>query len=176
MSRPMQQAPPRIGEAPLEDPYAAFLKAAKERTEFWKQEGVLGVVRDTNKPHGLLNMTDASLARYGIGPIPTAFLSGEGYRTIFRMLQRHLPVQVEMEMTNTIGEQSMEVYNTVSEIRGSEKPDEVVIIGAHLDSWDLGTGSTDNGTGSMAGLGRSRAPGQVKIKTQTEDRCWGVFG
>src|SRR5258707_1912555 len=164
MSRPMQQPPPRIGEAPLEDPYAAFLKAAKERTEFWKQEGVLGVLRDSNKPHGLLNMTDASLARYGIGPIPTAFLTGEGYRTIFRMLQRHLPVQVEMEMTNTIGEQSMEVYNTVSEIRGSEKPDEVVIIGAHLDSWDLGTGSTDNGTGSMAGLGGPRPRGQLKLK------------
>ena len=120
MSRPMQQPPPRIGEAPLEDPYAAFLKAAKERTEFWKQEGVLGVLRDSNKPHGLLNMTDASLARYGIGPIPTAFITGEGYRTIFRMLQRHLPVQVEMEMTNTIGEKSMEVYNTVAEIRGSK--------------------------------------------------------
>src|SRR5260221_2722683 len=164
MSRPMQQPPPRIGEAPLEDPYAAFLKAAKERTEFWKQEGVLGVLRDSNKPHGLLNMTDASLARYGIGPIPTAFLTGEGYRTIFRMLQRHLPVQVEMEMTNTIGEQSMEEYKTVSEIRGSEKPDEVVIIGAHLDSWDLGTGSTDNGTGSMAVLEAARALAKLNLK------------
>src|SRR6267378_2834328 len=164
VSRPMQQPPPRIGEPPVEDPYAAFLKAAKERTEFWKQEGVAAVLRDSNKPHGLLNMTDASLARYGIGPIPTAFLTGEGYRTIFRMLQRHLPVQVEMEMTNTIGEQSMEVYNTVSEIRGSEKPDEVVIIGAHLDSWDLGTGATDNGTGSMAVLAAARALQKVGVK------------
>src|SRR5260221_1606980 len=176
MSRPMQQPPPRIGEAPLEDPYAAFLKAAKERTEFWKQEGVLGVLRDSNKPHGLLNMTDASLARYGIGPIPTVFLTGEGYRTIFRMLQRHLPVQVEMEMTNTIGEQSMEVYNTVSEIRGSEKPDEVVIIWAHLDSWDLGTGSTDNGTGSMAVLEAARALGKLKLKPKRTIRFVLFFG
>jgi carboxypeptidase Q len=164
MSRPMQEPPPRMGEPPVEDPYAAFLKAAKERTEFWKQEGVAAVLRDSNKPHGLLNMTDASLARYDIGPIPTAFITGEGYRTIFRMLQRHLPVQIEMEMTNTIGSKPMEVYNTVAEIRGSEKPDEVVIIGAHLDSWDLGTGSTDNGTGSMAVLEAARALAKLNLK------------
>src|SRR5712664_5026142 len=164
VSRPMQQPPPRIGEPPVEDPYEAYLKAAKERTEFWKQEGVAAVLRDSNKPHGLLNMTDVSLKRYDIGAIPTAFITGEGYRTIFRMLQRHLPVQIEIEMTNTIGNKPMEVYNTVAEIRGSEKPDEVVIIGAHLDSWDLGTGSTDNGTGSMAVLEAARALAKLGVK------------
>src|SRR6266852_2864374 len=164
VSRPMQQPPPRIGEPPVEDPYEAYLKAAKERTEFWKQEGVAAVLRDSNKPHGLLNMTDVSLERYDIGAIPTAFITGEGYRTIFRMLQRHLPVQVEMEMTNAIGDKRMEVYNTVAEIPGAEKPDEVVILGAHLDSWDLGTGSTDNGTGSMAVLAAARALQKVNLK------------
>ena len=44
------------------------------------------------------------------------------------------------------------MYNTVAEIPGAEKPDEVVIIGGHIDSWDLGTGATDNGTGIMAVL------------------------
>src|SRR5882724_10183386 len=102
-------------------------------------------------------MTDVSLGRYDIGPIPTAFITGEGYRMIFRMVQRHLPVQVEVEMTNRVGDKPMTVYNTVAEIRGSEKPDEVVIIGGHLDSWDLGTGSTDDGTGSMAVLEAARA-------------------
>jgi len=164
LSRPMQQPPPRIGETPVEDPFAAFQKTAKERTEFWKQEGVAAVLRDSNKPHGLLNMTDVSLARYDIGPIPTAFITGEGYREIFRMLQRHLPVQVEVEMTDTIGDKPMEVYNTVAEIRGSEKPDEVVIIGGHLDSWDLGTGSTDDGTGSAAVLEAARALTRLNLK------------
>jgi Zn-dependent M28 family amino/carboxypeptidase len=164
MSRPMQQPPPRIGEPPMEDPYEAYLRATKERTEFWKQEGVAAVLRDSNKPHGLLNMTDVSLARYGMAPIPTAFVTGEGYRMIFRMLQRHLPVQVEMEMTNTIGDKPMQVYNTVADLRGSEKPDEMVILGAHLDSWDLGTGSTDNGTGSMVVLEAARALAKLNLK------------
>ena len=164
LSRPMQQPPPRMGEPPMEDPYEAFLRAAKERTEFWKQEGVAAVLRDSNKPHGLLNMSDVSLERYDIGPIPTAFITGEGYRMIFRMLQRHLAVQVEMEISNTIGSKPMEVFNTVAEIRGSEKPDEVVIIGGHLDSWDLGTGSTDNGTGSIAVLEAARALAKLSLK------------
>src|ERR1700730_4852071 len=164
MSRPMQQPPPRFGEPPLEDPYEAFLRAAKERAEFWKQEGVAAVLRDSNKPHGLLNMTDVSLGRYDIAPIPTAFITGEDYRVIFRMLQEHLPVHVEMEMNNTIGDKPMQVYNTIADLRGSERPDEMVILGAHLDSWDLGTGSTDNGTGSMAVLEAARALAKLNLK------------
>lgn len=163
VSRPMQQPPPRLGEAPLPDPFEAFQQAAKERTEFFKQEGVVAVLRDSNKPHGLLNMTDVSLKRYGIGPIPTAFITGEGYRMLFRML-RQGPVQVEMAMSNAFSDKPVEVYNTIAEIRGSEKPDEMVILGAHLDSWDLGTGSTDNGTGSIAVLEAARAIAKLKLK------------
>src|SRR5205085_11399544 len=48
------------------------------------------------------------------------------------------------------------VYNPVGEIRGAEKPDELVVVGAHLDSWDLGQGTTDNGTGSCVVLETAR--------------------
>jgi Zn-dependent M28 family amino/carboxypeptidase len=48
------------------------------------------------------------------------------------------------------------VYNTVGEIVGREKPDEYVVLGAHLDSWDLGSGTTDNGTGSSVVLEAAR--------------------
>jgi carboxypeptidase Q len=161
--RPMQEPPAKIGEPPLPDPYEVLLQAAKERTEFWKQEGVAAVLRDSNKPHGLLNMTDVSLEKYGIGPIPVAFITGEGYRMIFRLL-KHGPVEVEIAMTNTIVDKPMEVYNTVAEIRGSEKPGEMVIIGGHLDSWDLATGSTDNGTGSIAVLEAARALAKLQLK------------
>src|SRR5271166_1846887 len=75
---------------------------------------------------------------------------------IFRMLKHGL-VQLERSITNSFSEQPVGVYNTVAEIRGKETPDEVVMLGAHLDSWDLGTGSADNGTGSMAVLEAARA-------------------
>src|SRR5580700_7286247 len=162
-TRPMQQPPPRMGEPPIPDPYDAFMQTMKERTQFLKEEGVAVVLRDANKPHALLNMTDVSLDRYARGVIPTAFITGEGYRMILRLL-KHGPVQVEIEMTNTMGDKPVEVYNTVADLRGSEKPDEMVILGAHLDSWDLGTGSTDNGTGSMAVLEAARALAKLNLK------------
>ncbi|HEY2460350.1 MAG TPA: M20/M25/M40 family metallo-hydrolase [Candidatus Acidoferrum sp.] len=163
LTEPMQEPPPRIGEARQPDPDEAVLEQQKGRFAFWKQEGVAAVLADSEKPYGLLNMTDVSLERYGVGAIPAAFITGEGYRMLFRM-QKHGPVQVEIEITNTIGSKPVEVYNTIAEIRGSEKPDEMVILGAHLDSWDLGTGSTDNGTGSAAVLEAARALAKLDLK------------
>ena len=163
--RAMQKPPARMGETPNPDPYNEFLLAAKERTQFFKDEGVAVVLRDANKPHALLNMTDVSLERYAPGVIPTGFISGEGYRMIFRLL-KHGPVQVEIEMSNAMGDKPVEVYNTVADLRGSEKPNEMVILGAHLDSWDLATGSTDNGTGSMAVLEAARALAKLNLKSK----------
>ncbi|HEY2821691.1 MAG TPA: M20/M25/M40 family metallo-hydrolase [Candidatus Acidoferrum sp.] len=161
--RPMQKPPARIGELPEGDPYEALLQAEKDTYTFWKTEGVAAVLRDSNKPEGLLNMTDISLSRYAEGLVPTAFITGEGYRMIWRLI-KHGPVTVEIEMSNTFGTKPVEVYNTVADLRGSEKPDEMVIIGGHLDSWDLATGSTDNGTGSMAVLEAARALAKLKLK------------
>jgi carboxypeptidase Q len=161
--RSMQAPPPVKGQPAPPSPFAALIEMARARNEFFKQEGVVAVLRDSNKPHGLLNMTGVGGEKFDIGAIPSAFITGEGYRMLWRML-KHGPVTVELEITNTIGERQMEVYNTVGEIRGSGKPDEVVILGAHLDSWDLGTGSTDNGTGSMAVLEAARALAKLGLK------------
>src|SRR3984893_15679742 len=161
--RAMQAPPPMKGEPPAPSPYAAAQEAAKARTAFFKQEGVAAVLRDSNKAHALLNMTGIGGEKFEIGAIPTAFITGEGYRMLFRML-KHGPVEVELDMTNSFSENPVEVYNTVAEIRGSEKPDEVVMLGAHLDSWDLATGSTDDGTGSMAVLEAARTLAKLPLK------------
>ncbi|MGB4784133.1 MAG: M20/M25/M40 family metallo-hydrolase [Candidatus Acidiferrum sp.] len=163
VNRPMQTPPPLKGQPAPPSPFAVMMAVARKRTEFYKQEGVAVVLRDSNKPHGLLNMTGIGGEQFNIGAIPTAFITGEGYRMLYRM-QKHGPVQVEIEMTNSFSDKPVEVYNTVAEIKGSEKPDEVVILGAHLDSWDLGTGSTDNGTGSMAVLEAARVLAKLNLK------------
>jgi carboxypeptidase Q len=163
--RPMQAPPSAYGEPPAPSPFVAEEEAANARTKFFKEEGVAAVLRDSNKPHGLLNMTDISKEPFDIGEIPTAFVTGEGYRMIWRMM-KHGAVEVEIEMKNSFSDKPVEVHNTVAEIRGSEKPEEVVILGAHLDSWDLGTGSTDNGTGSMAVLEAARALSKLDLKAK----------
>src|SRR5262249_46439993 len=163
VSRTMQAPLPRRGDTIPPAPFAAQAALNRERNEFFKQEGVGVILRDSNKPHALLNMTGVGGEKFDIGPIPNAFITGEGYRMLYRMLQRG-PVEAEIEITNTIGNTETDVYNTVAEIKGSEKPDEVVILGAHLDSWDLGTGSTDNGTGSAAVLEAARALAKLDLK------------
>jgi Zn-dependent M28 family amino/carboxypeptidase len=161
--RPLQAPPPPPGQPPAPSPFAALIELGRARNEFFKAEGVAVVLRDSNKPHALLNMTGVGGEKFDIGPIPNAFITGEGYRMIWRLLKRG-PVTLEIAMTNSFSDQPTEVFNTVGEIRGTEKPDEVVILGAHLDSWDLGTGSTDNGTGSAAVLEAARALAKSGVK------------
>jgi carboxypeptidase Q len=139
--------------APAGRPRQRFGQA---RAEFFKNEGVLATLTDSGKPDGLINMTGVGGRNYSIGPVPAAFITSENYSLIWRLLKRG-PVSLELEITNSISEKPLDVYNTVAELRGAERPGEIVVLGAHLDSWDLGTGSTDNGTGSMVVLEAARA-------------------
>ena len=72
--------------------------------------------------------------------------------------------KVEARVQNQLGKSPVQQWNTVAEIKGSERPGQVVILGAHLDSWDLGTGTTDNGTGSMVVLETARAIARSGLK------------
>ena len=155
-------APQRPGAKPVR--YGPeFMRFVQGRSEFFKTEGVAAALVDSAKPDGLLNMTGLAGRTYSISPVPAAFVTSENYSLIWRLLKRG-PVEAEIEITNTISEKPVEVCNTVAEIRGSEKPDEVVVLGAHLDSWDLGTGATDNGTGSMVVLEAARALEKLGLK------------
>ncbi|HLE36228.1 MAG TPA: M20/M25/M40 family metallo-hydrolase [Candidatus Acidoferrales bacterium] len=154
-------APPGPPAAP--QPFAGQQQFNRERDAFFKAEGVAAALRDSDKDHGLLNMSSVGGRDYNIGPFPTAFLSPESYRLIARLLKRG-PVEIELQITNSFSDKPVEVYNTVAEIPGSELPNEVVIIGGHLDSWDLGTGATDNGTGTMAVLEAARALVKLDLK------------
>jgi hypothetical protein len=76
--------------------------------------------------------------------IPQAVVAREDAERIARFLASGLPVRVHFEMPNRISGPTPS-ENVVAEIRGREKPEEFVVLGAHLDSWDLGTGALDNG-------------------------------
>jgi Zn-dependent M28 family amino/carboxypeptidase len=128
----------------------------RARVDFLKSEGAIAMLTDSGKFDGLLNMSSLGGRNYGTAPIPAAFITSENYSLIWRLMRRG-PVQVELDIANSFSEKPIEVYNTIAEIHGSEKPDESVVLGAHLDSWDLGTGTTDNGTGSMVVLEAARA-------------------
>ena len=84
-----------------------------------------------------------------------AFLTHENYDLLYRLLQTG-PVTMKVNLQDTFTDKPVPASITVAEIKGSEHPDERVIIGGHLDSWDLGQGALDNGTGAMAMLEAAR--------------------
>src|SRR5262245_51664387 len=79
-----------------------------------------------------------------ITPIPTAQVAREDGLRLARILESGSQARVSLDLNNNVGG-PWQAANVVAEIRGSEKPEEIVLLGAHLDAWDLGTGALDNG-------------------------------
>ncbi len=129
----------------------------RERTQLMKQmseENPALILSDSGKTDNLFNMTGTHPA-YKPSSVPMAFLAHEDYDLIWRLTQAG-PVTLKANLQNSFSAKPVPVSITVAEIKGSELPDERVIIGGHLDSWDLGQGALDNGTGAMAVLEAAR--------------------
>jgi len=157
--RPLQPRPPRP-----EPDYAARRRFRQERDAFLKNEGAVAVLRDSDKSFGLFQMASAGVD-FQPAPLPTAYLSPESYDLLWRLRQGDEPVEVELTIEGCVfSDGPVEVFNTVAEIPGTEKADEIVILGAHLDSWDLATGATDNGTGISVVLEAARALKKLDLK------------
>ena len=84
----------------------------------------------------------------GTKKIPVMDVSLEDYGQLYRMLKNGTTPKLKIT-ANSKDKGMAPTFNTVAEIKGSEKPDEYIILSAHLDSWDGGTGATDNGTGTI---------------------------
>jgi hypothetical protein len=171
-----------IGFTPPADPLLApygqpleFMNTAKPAMNFryWtriyrflEEEGAAAILMPSDKPNGLLNMFSLGyvngtgpireIDKYQIAPLPTAYIAAEDYNLIWRLLQRG-SVEIELDIRNQFSDRPVEVNNVSAEIPGTDKADELVILGAHLDSWDLGTGAADDGTGTVAVLEAARA-------------------
>jgi carboxypeptidase Q len=80
--------------------------------------------------------------------VPTVDIALEDYGMIYRLTESGTPPTINLHTeSKELGE--VPTFNTIAEIKGTEKPDEYVILSAHFDSWDGGTGATDNGTGTL---------------------------
>jgi carboxypeptidase Q len=80
--------------------------------------------------------------------VPQLTMAVEQWDRIARLVERKTPVELEVNVKNNWSDAD-EQYDTIAEIPGTDKKDEVVMLGAHLDSWHTGTGATDNGAGSI---------------------------
>lgn len=130
-------APPPIIERAVKTGAAAILWMGERERKL--------LYRHTNAPDGRLEaLPQAILAREDALRLERTALANPG------------KVRLRLNMPNKIG-RPVEQMNVVGEIRGYEKPDEVVVLGAHLDSWELGTGALDNGCNAALVIEAARA-------------------
>jgi carboxypeptidase Q len=109
-----------------------------------EEAGAVGIVTSYwSKGFGVSKIFSARTKK-----IPTVDLELEDYSLVYRLAARgEKPTLNIVARSKELGE--VPTFNTIAEIKGSEKPEEYVILSAHFDSWDGGTGATDNGTGSL---------------------------
>lgn len=146
----------RIALAPeplLERPQVDFARQREFRAKlaaYLRDEGVLAAIS-----HGRMGSSGTIFGAGGgshdpkipLAP-PMAVIAVEQYNRICRLLARKVPVKIQLEIRNKVSEDSLDSFNLIGEIPGDRKRDEVVMLGAHLDSWQGGTGATDNTAGS----------------------------
>lgn len=89
--------------------------------------------------------------------IPVVDMTMEDSNQLERFLASGKTVRVHINVQNTFTDGPVESANVVGEIVGAEHPEEIVVVGAHLDSWDLSEGTTDNGVGATSVLGAAEA-------------------
>ena len=134
-----------------------YVKALPKLDAAWpelQKAGVVAVIVTDHETNNVLNAHDLLWGAKML-PLPTGEVGMEDGKLIQRELE-HGPVTIQLSLENkTFGE--TKVNNVIAEIRGRERPDEWILIGAHLDSWDFGTGAQDNGTGAISILEVARA-------------------
>lgn len=137
--------------------------------DFYKQEGVLALFdRGSNSDMSAggsdltwqTQRTDGGtiFVQSGGSPqgaadatLPQVTLAVEHYNRMVRLVEHNVPVKVELNIETAFREESQpNGFNVIGEIPGTDKADEIVVIGAHFDSWHGGTGATDNAAGSAA--------------------------
>jgi carboxypeptidase Q len=118
------------------------------------EAGAVAILIDSAKEDNLFNMS-GGYDHYQPSGVPIAYISHEEYSLIYRLHEAG-PVNMKVDLEGKFSPGPVPASITVAEIKGSELPDERVIIGGHLDSWDLGQGALDNGTGAMSVLEAAR--------------------
>lgn len=119
--------------------------------QFFMDEGVAVVLTPGAGSLGTVNVSSGgSQAPDAPATLPQVALAAEHYGRIYRVLERGLPVQLSFDIANTFHDRSLDSYNILAEIPGTDPvlKDQVVIIGGHFDTWHSGTGATDDDCGS----------------------------
>jgi Iap family predicted aminopeptidase len=163
----------RIAMLPDGEPPGDPDAAARALGEALRAAGVVAILAPDGDPD---NELVARGFGYGtvIGKLPAAQIGRDDAQAIRGLLNRGR-VRLSLELVNRVTDGAVTVNNVLADIPGRERPDEWVIVGAHLDSWDFGTGAQDNATGVAMVLEAARAIGGLEERPRRSIRfaLWG---
>src|SRR5215467_14095352 len=128
--------------------FGKFLKAAHDA-------GAIAVIggQGGSKSAGM-NLTHTGILGLDTDfAIPVLSMTAEDQGQLERYVKRGITPRMRISVQNTFTDGPVETANVVGEIRGREHPEQVLVVGGHLDSWDLAEGTTDNGSGTATALG-----------------------
>jgi len=142
---------------PVEVMWDFFDRRRRAYDELWRfltSEGAAGVFSTDDRGEGSLVFAESTGAWEAGQPMPPAavVLAPEDYDRLARLAEKNSPAKVKLDLAATVSDKDEEADNVVAELPGRGKRDELVVLGAHLDSWHGGTGATDNGAGSAVML------------------------
>lgn len=144
--------------------------------KFFVDEKPAAVIEPSRGEAGLIFVQGTNAYKPGESDgVPQLVMSIENYGRISRLLDRKIPVQIEVEVKVHFEDGDGNAYNTIAEIPGSDKKDEIVMAGAHIDSWHGGTGATDNAAGCAVTMEALRILQSLGIKPRRTIRI-GLWG
>jgi carboxypeptidase Q len=152
-----QQGGPGGGGGQNAERFRAIQELNRQRAEFLRTQGIAGVLQPgAGRNDGGSVVASATGGRAIDAPVtpPTIIIASEHYGRIARTLNKGVPVTVEIDAQNRFYDADLNSFNIVAELPGSDRRlrDELVMLGAHFDSWHSGTGATDNAAGSAVML------------------------
>lgn len=137
----------------------------RKMMEFFFAEGAAAVLEPSRGDGGTVFVQSGGQRQKDAPEVPPqVVVAVEHYNRIWRIVQRGIKVQLEMEIRAQFHDQDLNAYNTVAEIPGTDKKDEVVMLGGHLDSHHGGTGATDNASGSAVAMEAVRILKSIGVK------------
>jgi len=144
------------------EPNKSFIQLFAQFGDFLRAAGKAGAIAVIGGQGGGasagMNLTHTGILGFDADfAIPVVSMTAEDQGQLERYIARGLTPRVHFNVQNTFSGGPVESANVVGEIRGRENPEQVLVVGGHLDSWDLSEGTTDNGMGSSCALGAADA-------------------
>ncbi|HSS48381.1 MAG TPA: M20/M25/M40 family metallo-hydrolase [Thermoanaerobaculia bacterium] len=140
-------------------------KLRKALNEFLEKEKVVATLEPSGLTNGIIRVSSGGSYTPGesVG-VPALVMAAEHYNEVMRLVEDGEKVQIEVDVAARYHDDDPQAYNTVAEIQGTDKKDEIVMAGAHLDSWHAGTGATDNGAGCVVVMEAARILKALGVK------------